>query len=59
MKRQAREIVLKNKRDEKIISLEKSQNKTPLSHLDGLQNIDAKVGHQHRRETDALDKIYG
>jgi len=40
--------------------LEKSQkmkNQTFPGHLDGLQNVGAKVEHQRHKRTDTLDKI--
>jgi len=40
--------------------MEKSQkmgNQTLRGHLDGLQNVGAKVGHQYDKRTGTLDKI--
>jgi len=43
-----------------ITSLQKSQemeNQTSASHLESLQNVGAKDGHQYHKRTDTLDKI--
>jgi hypothetical protein len=48
------------KQDGFAIGLQKMENQildTGPGHLDWLQNIGAKVGHQYRRRTSTLDKI--
>jgi len=34
------------------------ENQTPSSHLDSLQNVGARIEHQHHRRTGTVDKIY-
>jgi len=41
----------------KIVNHAKMEDQTTPGQLDGLQNVDAKVKHQHYRRTGALDKI--
>jgi len=44
--------------DNWLAKIAKDGNWTLPGYLDVLQDIDAKVGHQHRRRTSMLDEIH-
>jgi len=43
--------------DNRLAKMAKMGNQTIPNHLASLQNVGARVGHQHHRRTDTLDKI--
>jgi hypothetical protein len=43
--------------DNRLAKIAKNGNRTSPGHLDGLQNVAAKVGHECHRRTGTLDKI--
>jgi len=42
------------KQNNRLVKIAKDEKS---GHLDSLQNVGAKVGHQHHRKTSTLDKI--